>query len=71
MTSEKIREKIKSFSHAEFNQEKYTNINTIDEKIKKGVDLFDRDQKYQKVELDKSFPKMIFDNKKHLSDWIV
>ena len=71
MSSENIREKIKSFSHAEFNLDKYTNINIIDEKIKKGVDLFGRDQKYQKVELDKSFPKMIFDNKKHLSDWII
>jgi len=71
MRPEKISEKIKSFSHAEFNLDKYTNINIIDEKIKKGVDLFDRDQKYQKVELDKSFPKMIFDNKKHLSDWII
>ena len=71
MSPEKIKEKIKSFSHAEFNLDKYTNINIIDEKIKKGVDLFGRDQKYQKVELDKSFPKMIFDNKKHLSDWII
>jgi beta-1,4-mannosyl-glycoprotein beta-1,4-N-acetylglucosaminyltransferase len=71
MNAKNISEKIKSFSHAEFNQDKFTNINTINEKIKNGTDLFDRNQKYQRVELDSSFPKIIFDNQKNLSEWII
>ena len=71
MNAKNISEKIKSFSHAEFNQDKFTNINTINEKVKNGIDLFDRNQKYQRVELDSSFPKIIFDNQKNLSEWII
>ena len=34
-------------------------------------DLFNRKQEYSRVDLDKSFPKYVFDNKTKLNDWIV
>jgi beta-1,4-mannosyl-glycoprotein beta-1,4-N-acetylglucosaminyltransferase len=39
---ENIALKIKNFSHSEFNNEKYTNLKTIQNHIKNNEDLFDR-----------------------------
>ena len=71
MSPNEISEKIKSFSHAEYNLEEYTNPKIIEEKINKGIDLFDRNQNYQKVELDSSFPKYFFENKNKFNKWIL
>ena len=61
MNPNEISEKIKSFSHAEYNLDKYTNIKIIEDKLSKGLDLFNRNQSYQKVELDSSFPKSLIE----------
>ena len=66
-----ISQKIKSFGHAEYNLERYTNLKTIEEKISKGVDLFEREQYYKKVKLDNTFPKIIFENKDYFKEWIL
>jgi beta-1,4-mannosyl-glycoprotein beta-1,4-N-acetylglucosaminyltransferase len=42
MTAEEIQDKIKSFSHQEFNKEKYTDINTITKNLKEGKDFLGR-----------------------------
>ncbi len=39
MNPNEISEKIKSFSHAEYNLDKYTNIKIIEDKLSKGLDL--------------------------------
>ena len=71
MNPNEISEKIKSFSHAEYNLDKYTNIKTIEDKLSKGLDLFNRNQSYQKVELDSSFPKSFFENKNKFVKWFL
>ena len=71
MSPDEISEKIKSFSHAEYNLDKYTNIKIIEDKLSKGLDLFNRNQSYQKVELDSSFPKSFFENKNKFNKWFL
>ena len=69
--SEGIIKKIKSFSHGEFNKPNITNKNSIEEKIKMKKDIFNRDLALKKVELDKTFPRYIFENKDKLKEWII
>ena len=71
MQPTEIKKKIKSFAHDEFNKKEFLEINEIEKKIKLGEDLFNRNQKYIKVELDNNFPKQIFDNIDKYKEWIV
>jgi beta-1,4-mannosyl-glycoprotein beta-1,4-N-acetylglucosaminyltransferase len=69
-TPEQILKKIRSFSHGEFNN---MNINekSIEKKILKNEDIFDRGIKLQKIKLDSSYPKYILQNKNEFSKWIL
>ncbi len=67
---EAIIEKIRSYAHQEYNTQKFTNKNEIQEKISKGKDLFDRKINYKTIEIDRSFPKYIFENKEKFKEWI-
>jgi beta-1,4-mannosyl-glycoprotein beta-1,4-N-acetylglucosaminyltransferase len=71
MRPNQIRDKIMSFGHAEFNYEKYTSLEKISEKIGNNQDLYDRNQFYEKVDLDNSFPLIIHENKNRLKEWIL
>ena len=65
-----ILNKIKSFSHGEYNN-KNLNEKIIEEKIVKGEDIFGRDNKLRKIDIDDSYPKFIAQNKEKFSDWII
>ncbi len=71
MKPEKISLKLKSFAHEEFAANKYSSIEIIEEKIKKGIDLFERNHKYKKVHIDESFPKFLLDNLDKFQEFIV
>ena len=71
MTPEQIKNKIESFGHAEFNKDVFTDLKAIEEKVKSGLDLFNRDQKYNKVIIDQSFPSIIRNNIDLYEDWIL
>ena len=71
MTPQRIQQKIKSFAHAEFNKSNFTSLDKITSSIEKGIDIFDRNMNYQKIDLDKSFPSYILNNKKKFIDWIL
>ena len=43
----------------------------IAERIKNNIDLFDRNINYKKVDLDKSFPEYVFNNKNLFKEWII
>ena len=43
----------------------------IDKKILGKEDLFNRGYRYEKVELDQSFPKYLLDNKEYYSNFIL
>ena len=69
-TPEQILNKIKSFSHGEFDN---TNMNekNIEEKILKNEDIFGRGITLKKIELDFSYPNYILENKEKFLKWII
>ena len=40
-------------------------------KLNQKSDLFDRDYKYEKVDLNDKFPEYIINNKKKFNEWII
>jgi len=71
MNSEQIKEKIMAFGHAEYNKPEYVDLDNIGKKINKSIDLFDRKQLYKKINLDNSFPKIIFEKDYILKKWVI
>jgi beta-1,4-mannosyl-glycoprotein beta-1,4-N-acetylglucosaminyltransferase len=69
-TPEQILKKIKSFSHGEFNDENL-NIKEIERRILKNEDIFERGTKFNKVDIDISFPEYLVKNKDKYHDWII
>ena len=69
-TPKEILNKIRSFSHGEFNDENL-NENTIKEKILNNVDIFNRGFRLKKIEMDSSYPEYILKNKENFSKWII
>ena len=70
-TPENISKKIQSFAHGEFNKIDITNEESINAKIEKGQDIFNRNYNLKKIEIDSSFPRYILVNKNKLKKWIV
>ena len=66
-----IAKKIKSYAHQEFYKDKFIDEEKIKKRIKNNQDIFDRDIKYKKVEIDRSFPEYIFNNQSMFKEWIV
>ena len=71
LSPKEISIKLKTFAHTEFNKEIYTDIKIIKNNIANCKDLFQRGHTYDKVEIDKTFPKYIFENKEKLKEWII
>ena len=69
--TDEIIEKIKSYSHGEFNKPDLIEKNLIEEKIKNNKDIFNRGYKLQKIKIDKNFPKYIRENLRKLDKWII
>ena len=69
-TPKQILKKVKSFSHGEYNNETLNEKN-IEEKILKNEDIFSRNIKLKKINLDDSYPKYIIQNKDKFFDWII
>ena len=63
MNNKKIREKIRSFAHTEFNKSKYINIKSIGKNISLKKDLFDRGLNFTKINDEKKLPKYLLKNK--------
>jgi beta-1,4-mannosyl-glycoprotein beta-1,4-N-acetylglucosaminyltransferase len=71
LTPNEIQKKIKTFAHTEYDKKRFTNLNTIKNKIKKGLDIFNRNIFFEKRDLDQTFPKYILKNKNKFIKWIV
>ena len=69
-TPEQILNKIKSFSHGEFNKNDI-NKKKIEEKILKNEDIFSRGISLKKISLDSNYPKYILENKEKFLKWII
>ena len=69
-TPNQILKKIKSFSHGEFNNS-LLNENSIEEKILKNEDIFNRGFTLKRIDLNENFPKYIYNNQEKFSKWII
>ena len=61
----------KTLLSGEYTKEEFTDLKKIEERIKNRVDIFDRNYKYEKVDLDSTFPKYILNNLDKYQDWII
>ena len=68
---EGISKKIRSYSHSEYNKPEFTDEKKIAERIKNKQDIFDRNFKYEMVNLDDTFPKHILENLEKYKNWII
>ena len=66
-----ISKKIQSYSHSEYNKSIYTDEKKIAERINNRIDIFDRNFKYAKIDIDDTFPKYILENINKYKDWII
>ena len=66
-----ISKKIKVYAHQEFYKDEFVDEEKIANRIKNNQDLFERNFKYEKIEIDESFPEYIINNKTMFKDWII
>ena len=71
MSNQKIINKIKSFAHSEYNIQKYLNIRSIKKKISERKDLFNRSNKFKKIENEKKLPDYLVKHKKKFKSLMV
>ena len=68
---EEIEKKFKSLAETSWDNEKFSNLNTIKKKIHDKVDLFGRGHIYNRIDIDESYPDYILKNKDKLKEWII
>ena len=69
--AEKIKLKLESFSHQEWNTEEFTNIKHIEDCLKNQKSVINDNCLYQKVEIDSTYPKYLIDNIDKFQDYIL
>lgn len=62
--TKRVKHKLKSFSHAEFNNWRYYNIFHIKKTIRQGKDFLGRTAIFRKVKIDDSYPSWIVEHHK-------
>ena len=70
MSPIKIKKKIESFAHSEYNKEEYKNLENIESCIKNGTDLYNRKLNFEKILITKEFPSYLCENKDKYANWI-
>jgi beta-1,4-mannosyl-glycoprotein beta-1,4-N-acetylglucosaminyltransferase len=71
MSYKRIIDKLKSFAHIEYNNQKYLNIRLIKKKISEKKDLFNRPIKFSKIKDEKKLPNYVIKNKKKFKSLMV
>jgi len=66
-----ISKKLKVFPHKEFSDSKFSNEAIIENKISSLIDLFGRGHKYEKIEIDSSYPEYIIENIDKFKNYIL
>ena len=70
-TLELIKKKIETFPHTEFKDKKFTEIKNIQKRVENLEDLFGRGHKYEKVNLNNTYPKYIIENFNLFKEYIL
>ena len=63
--------KLQTFQHTKFSDPKYSSEEIVTEKIYKLEDLFNRNHKYKKVDLNHTYPDYILKNLSLFKDHIL
>tara|TARA_B100001121_G_scaffold298672_1_gene306500 strand:- start:48 stop:872 length:825 start_codon:yes stop_codon:yes gene_type:complete len=71
MSPENISKKLKTFAHSEYSGDEFSSTEIIKNKIENRIDLFNRGYKFEKIELDNTFPRYLLENKNFYKDFIV
>lgn len=66
-----VSDKLKNFAHQEFNDEQHTNIDTITDHIKAGINVCTGAKEFRSVEIDDYFPDYIVNNIEKYSSHII
>lgn len=66
-----ISKKLKVFPHIEYSNENYSDEKTIKKKVENLEDLFGRNHKYEKIDIDHTYPRYILDNLEKFEDFIL
>ncbi len=62
MDPEKISLKLKTFAHVEYSDQEFSSAEVIKNKIDQKIDLFNRGEKYEIVQINDEFPKYLLEN---------
>ena len=68
---EMISIKLKTFDHNEFAAEEFINIEVIRKKIDQKKDLFNKDHKLERVDIDETYPEYIIQKMAELEKFIL
>ena len=68
---EEISKKFRSLAETSWDNDKFSNLEIIKEKINKKIDLFGRGHIYHKIEIGNDYPDYILKNKDELEEWII
>ena len=71
LSPKEISIKLKTFAHSEFSSEIYSSIEVISEKIKKKIDLFGRNHRYEVINIDNTYPKFFLQNIEKYKKFII
>jgi len=68
--AEGIYKKLDSYAEQQWNNEKFKDLDIINRKINQKEDLFDRNHKFEVVNIDETFPDYICKNREKFEDFI-
>jgi len=65
-----IYKKLNSYAEQQYNNESFKNMSIIEKKLINKEDLFNRNYKYETVNIDNTYPEFILENKRIYKDFI-
>ena len=68
---EEISKKFRSLAETSWDNDKFSNLETIKEKINKKIEIFNRCHIYHRIEIDNDYPDYILKNKDEFEEWII
>ena len=71
LSPEQISLKLKTFSHTQFADDKYSNPDVIKKKINEKIDLFERGHSYQKKDKNEIFPDYLLKKIKNYKEFLI
>lgn len=71
MPCDRMLAKIHSMAHQEFNTAQIASLETIDQLLREGKDILQRNLRFRRIELDDSFPPCLLQSRERLREFIL